>query len=65
MLNTTDVYEMELKAYEDALANYEKSVTENPTIAFLLAKPEKPTLRAVSPYWSMRGVVTGSRRKWK
>jgi hypothetical protein len=64
-MNPNEVYEMELKAYELALASYEKAIAENPAIAIFLAKPEKPTVRAISPFWTMRGVVTASRRKWK
>lgn len=64
-LTPQEVYECELAAYEAAKANYEKSIADNPAIAMFLAKPEKPALSVISPYWSMRGVVTASRRNWK
>lgn len=64
-MNALEIYEMELRVYEIALANYEKACFENPQIAHLLHKPEAPTLRAYNPHWHMRNVVTASRRKWK
>lgn len=64
-LRPKEIYECELAAYEAAKANYEKAVTDNPAIAMWLDNPKKPVMSTTSLYWSMRGVVTASRRNWK
>lgn len=64
-MNASETYELELAAYQEALKNYEQAIATNPAIALFLAKPEAPQLRTITPFWSMRKVVTASRRKWK
>jgi hypothetical protein len=55
------IYQADTEAWTDWAALPE-DVRNHPWIA----KPEKPQIRIPQQqHWTMRGVVTGSRRKWK
>lgn len=64
MLTPADVYEIEMASYQSLMKTYEETPQHLKDLG-LIAIPEKPTLRLPDSNWNMRGVVTGSRRKWR
>jgi hypothetical protein len=64
-LTPMEIHDMICKVDEALQANYEQAIAENPQLAHLLAKPTPSAAPESTPFWSMRKVVTGSRRKWK
>ena len=64
MYTAVDLYELELSIYSEAIADYEKAIAENPALTMFLAKPMPPQ-RTLRKHWTMKNVVTSSRRKWR
>ena len=64
-MNLADILDAIYEA-DTALYRQWQALPDNVRWHMWIAKPDKPTRRVVSQQtWDMRGMVTGSRRKWK
>lgn len=59
-----EVLEIEIASYESLMKTYQETPQALKDLGWI-AVPEKPELRTPNHNFSMRGVVTGSRRHWK
>lgn len=63
-MNLADILDAILQAETETIAKW-KALPDNVRNHHWIAKPEITITRVHAPYWTMRRVVTGTRRQWK